>query len=139
MPKPYSMFCLISLIGKQIIVVCFRSLESNFLEIDFLPKPLNCASFLRGYGQNCSDVSLKIEIWRLPHRESHGKEFYLPFYVTEGRSLMFLDNDLLHKSDQLEKMNIIRIPAGSMSLSEEELILKTYTDHVNGSQDKMRT
>lgn len=65
-------------------------------------------------------------------RDLNDKDAVISFYFTPGDGFLWLGNNVLHKSDQMGKDNVLRIPKGP-----DDLILPTYTK--NGSDGSLRT
>lgn len=98
------------------------------LGIDFKLRDLDCQPFIHGYGPPCSKASLVFAMWDMPICDLNDKDEVTPFYITPGDGFLLLDNNVLHKSNQMGYDNILRI-----SKDSHELVFPNYTeDHDDG-------
>lgn len=65
-------------------------------------------------------------IWKLPVEDVDGSRAEIPFYLTEGKGILLLGNEILHRSNALGSKQILEIPAGVRRISNKTLRLQTF-------------
>ena len=99
---------------------------------------MDCSPFYHGYGENCSDAERTIGTWKLPVTDHAGKVVHIRFYVTPGKGILLLGNEICHRSNILGPKNIIETPPGVLSNGRH--ILQTYSEPVGPKKSNaMRT
>ena len=89
--------------------------------------PLDCEPFYHEYGPSCKDKKLVFASWKLPVIGINGTEGNLKFYITMGNDPLLLGNHVVALSNLLGSENIIDIPPNTLGISNERLVLPTYT------------
>ena len=100
----------------------------SLLGTPFKLEKLDCAPFLHGYGERCSDAKITIGIWRLPITDQDGFSTAIPFYILPGHGILLLGNEVCSRSNIFGPQDLIEIPTGV--LSEDFDTLSTYSDSV---------
>lgn len=84
-------------------------------------------------------LQLQLKYWGCRTKTVTGEKICIPFYVRASNGLTLLGNEFLHKTDQLESMNEVRVPASTTSLSHRELVLNSSLETFGADSDATRT
>lgn len=89
--------------------------------------------FSHGYGEDWSEAKELFAIWYLQMQDMNNKMVKVPFYICSGTCLLFLWNEILHKSEELGQQDLLVLLKGVLSNSDGERLLNIYRDVGSGS------